>query len=288
MVKKVFIICLLVCITACDKIDLTGVISPGSINVEKRFAQSMEWNDAHPPLVLNVPNDDYQFYVCTDIHTEQTTNNLTKVLNLERNNPNAYFTIILGDLVNVKGAMPTFYNALKYNPTTQLKNDTVLVIAGNHDLFNNQWDDYKTYFGTSTYYITVQTPTAKDLLVFLDTGSGTLGTSQLKWLKNLLENQRNNYRNCIVCSHVNLFRANGSYISSGNFTMEETYELCDIFTKNNVNFFLQGHHHKREIFDFNNVNYLLVETLRDDCSDPGFLILTCGQNNFYDFYKLND
>lgn len=275
------------CLTACDKIDLTGLVSPGSISVNQRFEQSMAWNETHHPLVLNVPVDDYQVYVCTDLHTENTTDNLKKFLNLERNDATAFFSIILGDLINVKGAMPAVYNALLFDSATQQSPDTVFTIAGNHDLYHNQWEDYKRYFGTSSYYLTVQTPNAKDLYIFLDSGSGTLGKEQLKWLKNLLKEKRNSYRNCVVCSHVNLFRTNGAIISSGNFTMEETYEICDILSENRVDFCLQGHHHSREIIDFNNVTYLLVETMQDAASDPGFLIIQHQQKISYKYLKLN-
>ncbi|MDD4848098.1 MAG: metallophosphoesterase [Bacteroidales bacterium] len=286
MVKKVYILLIIACLTSCDKIDFTGVVSPGSISVDQRFEQSMAWNETRHPLVLNVPIDNYQVYVCTDLHTEQTTNNLTHFLNLERNDTTAFFSIILGDLVNVKGAMPTVHKALQFNPASQISSDTVLTIAGNHDLFNNQWEDYKTYFGTSTYYLTVKTPNTQDLFVFLDSGSGTLGRKQLEWLRNLLEDKRSQYRHCIVCSHVNMFRTNGPIVSSGNFTMEETYEICDILSENHVDFFLQGHDHHREIIDFNNVKFLVIETLQDPVEDAGYLVVQCGENMGFQFRKI--
>lgn len=288
MVKKICFLFLITCLAACDKYDFMGMISPGSISVDRRFEQSMAWNETHHPLVLHVPKDDYQVYVCTDLHTEYTTHHLTKFLNLERNDSTACLSIILGDLIHIKGAMSRVYNALTCPSSTQKHCDTVLTIAGNHDLFNDQWEDYKNYFGTSTYYLTIRTPHTQDLFVFLDSGSGTLGRKQIKWLQSLLEEKRELYRHCIVCSHVNLFSNNRPINFSGNFSIEETYEIIDILSKNNVDFFLQGHHHRRDIIDFNKVKYLLIETLKDSFEDAGFLTLQCYQNIGYQYKKLKD
>lgn len=285
MVKKLFYFILLIASTSCN-IDWLGFVSPTSDTVEQRFSQSIAWNNTHPLPQILTPTDNYSFYVGTDIHTEKTVTNLTRFITDMRNDSAAYFGFLIGDLVNEPDAFHTFARALEFDTLTQLKNDTIFTTVGNHDLYFEQWNDYKTYFGTATYWFEVKTPNFQDLFISLDTGNGTLGISQLKWLREILASKRSNYRHCIVFSHTNLFKQDNSQFPTSNMPIEETLEITDLMQKNKVNLFLQGHDHNREITHYKGVLYIIVDALRDDSDNAFYMIATCSDNVDYKFIAI--
>lgn len=285
MVKKLTYCLITLVLTACT-IDWIGLVSPPSDTVEKRFDQSMGWNEAHGFISLDVPVDNYSFYVGTDIHVDTTVRNLTRMVTNLRNDSNAYFGILTGDLVNQPQSFHNFMPALVFNPLTQSRNDTLFATVGNHDLYFNQWVDYKFYWGTSIYWFEVKTPNYQDLYISLDTGSGTLGSKQLKWLRNILSSKRTNYRHCIVYSHTNLFKQNKGLLPPSSMTLEETFEITELMSKHHVNLFLQGHDHNREVLRYKDVLYVIVDAMLDDSKAPFYMIATCGETIDYKFIAL--
>lgn len=285
MVKKITYGLILFVFTACD-MDLIGFVAPTSDTTEQRFEQSLAWNTEHGYASLNVPIDNYKFYVGTDIHTETTVRNITSMVTTLRNDSNAYFGILTGDLVNQKDAFQNLMPALTFNPITQARNDTIFATLGNHDLYFNQWVDYKHYWGTSSYWFEVETPHYQDLFISLDTGNGTLGIKQLKWLRNILESKRTNYRHCIVYTHTNLFKEEESQFPTSNMALEETFELTDLMSKHQVSLFLQGHDHNREVLLYKNVLYIIVDAMLDSSTKPFYMIATCSETIDYKFIAL--
>ena len=176
--------------------------------------------------------------------------------------------------------------ALTFNPLTQERNDTLFATLGNHDLYFNQWEDYKSYWGTASYWFEVKTPKYQDLFISLDTGNGTLGGKQLKWLRTILESKRTNYRHCIVYTHTNLFKEEESQFPTSNMTLEETFEITELMSKHHVNLFLQGHDHNREVLRYKDVLYVIVDAMLDDSKAPFYMIATCGETIDYKFIAL--
>lgn len=285
MVKKITYCLIALVLTACD-MDFIGFIAPTSDTTEQRFEQSLTWNAEHGYTSLNVPIDNYKFYVGTDIHTAISVKNITTLVTALRNDSNAYFGILTGDLVNQKGGFHNLMPALTFNPLTQERNDTLFATLGNHDLYFNQWEDYKSYWGTASYWFEVKTPNYQDLFISLDTGNGTLGGKQLKWLRTILESKRTNYRHCIVYTHTNLFKEEESHFPTSNMTLEETFEITELMSTHHVNLFLQGHDHNREVLRYKDVLYIIVDAMLDDSKAPFYMIATCGETIDYKFIAL--
>lgn len=286
MVKKIAYTILALSLVSCN-VDWFGFVSPTSDTTDRRVAQSLEWNERNGYKTINVPTESYRFYVGSDVHTEKTTHNLDKWLCALRNDTTAYFGIIAGDCVNEPKAFHLFASALHFDSVTQKRNDTVFTTLGNHDLYFEQWNDYKSYFGTSTYWFEVQTPTQKDLFVVLDTGNGTLGTTQFDWLRDLLAARRNSYRHCIVVTHTNLFKNDNSNFPTSEMALEETFKITDLMQKYRVDLYLQGHDHNQEAIVYRNVAYVIVPTMRDDSPNPRYVIGTCGDKVHCDFLKID-
>lgn len=284
MVRKNSVLAFVLLLFSCERYDVAGVISSPSKTVDARFEQSMEWNNQHAEVVLPVPTDDYAFYVATDVHVAKSVAFITDFVTLERNDNDAYFSLILGDMVDEKEAFDLFYSSLMYNSNTQTRNDTLFTVVGNHDLYFNQWNDYARYFATSTYKFVVETPHHKDVYFALDSGSATLGQKQLQWLREQLLESQNTYRKRIVFTHTNFFKNDCSQLFSGNYSESELFELTDLFAQNNMDLVLTGHAHVFSESVYKNVRYLTVGALAESESVPSYLVVHCGERVTYNKY----
>jgi predicted phosphodiesterase len=280
------IIVLAILTTSCDKWNVGGFFAQSGKNVDGRFEESIAYNESHSQVIVSVATDEYIFYAFGDTHVEETTTNLTKMMNLARNDSNAAFIFFLGDFINITGAFNRVKEATAFHPADQQYNKILLTTVGNHDLYFNQWKDYARLFGTSTYVFEVKTPNFCDLYIVLDSGSGTLGAKQLKWLKKMLKEQRAKHRRCIVCSHTNMFKTDNSQTVSGNYALEETNELTSLFADYQVDMYLNGHDHSFGMDKFRKVTYLTAPSMQDYISNPAYLILTVGEQVYFEKKEL--
>lgn len=233
--------------------------------VDDRFVQSDEWNAAHPFKTLVTDSDSYTLLVAGDSHIGGLVN-FNKLVTAARQPGNMGF-VIVGDVVTghksdyltLKNALPDF-NQVPW-----------FLMVGNHDLFFEGWKTFYEYFGSSTYYFSVQTPTASDLYICLDSGGGTFGGKQLAWLKNVLETVRPSYRYCVVFSHVNFFRDHHS--GTTNPLETELEVLLPLFAKDRVNMVINGHDHHRALDKLGITTYLIMDALKDGLPNASFVKL---------------
>ena len=203
-----------------------------------------------------------------------------------RNDENVVVGLLLGDLINQKGSMRIVAEMIDGMQTCgELM--PMMTVVGNHDLFFGQWEDYKRYFGSSTYSFVVYTPNYKDLYIMLDSGGGCHGKKQMDWLRQLLKH-RNEYRHCVVCSHVNIFRTDLSQFVSGNLPLEETYQLLNLLTESKVELYLQGHDHFREEVVYNGVRYVVLDCLKDGMENASWMSLHIGEGLTFDFVEAGE
>jgi len=238
-------------------------MAASSPSVESRYVHSMEWNAANGYSTIKVDDEKYKLYVMTDIHLKTDTDNLDKFVATYCDDMQAApFVLCLGDLIDGKDRFDLFTDHCA--PIISSTSDTIFFTVGNHDLYFGQWSSYKDRFHTSTYYFEVETPSGeKDLYISADSGNGTMGTAQRKWLENLLSEKSEGCRNIIVFTHTHFFMRDYSQNTTGNFTTEETYYLTALFNLYGVNLVLTGHDHKREDTTFKGVRYIIVDALKD-------------------------
>jgi len=263
---KISFIIVLLTITSCLSFDFKGIVYSSS-NVDERFEQSIAWNKANSTKYLKLNSEDYKFIVAGDSHLG-TSENFEKMIK-EANKSDYCFSTIIGDLTN--GFDDDYVYTKKI--IDSLSTNQFFLIAGNHDLYFKGWDLFYKYFGSSSYIVEIETNNSKDLLIFLDTGSATLGKSQMEWLKDILETTRKNYRNCMIFSHVNLFRVNGHKTTSTNFLTEELNALMNLFYDNNVDYVFSGHDHQRYTIDFGKTKYITLDALKDVAKNASYLIV---------------
>lgn len=268
-----YIISIIVAIScvACDKYDFQGFfVSPSKERVNKRFEQSIEYNEKHlNDTLIATQNENYRFYVASDVHVKTTAEHLALFIDIASNDKQSLYTAILGDITDQIGGLQIAYDTIENHKTTSI----VRTVAGNHDIYFDQWAEYFNLFGSSTYYFIVKTPTASDLFIALDSSSGTLGKKQMDWLHQILEEKRSQHRNCVIMTHTHFFDRDMSQFPTGNYSIEETAMLTDLFTKHNVNLVICGHDHQNENYKFNNVTYLVLDDIQDLDTEPTYFII---------------
>ena len=283
--------------TSCNHLDIPGMVINRS-DTEERVNDWIDYNVQNgEPVIENVP-DTYLVYSSSDPHycasdsiiPQGENDRLYHYITAERNDPQAVFSILIGDLANEKGENP--YNmvdaSMRYNAETQAKNDPCFPTIGNHDVYFDCAKWFKKHYHTSTYTVTVKTVGGfKDLFVFLDSGNGTHGKRQMDWLKEKLSH-RKEYRNCVVISHCWLFRTSYNYTTTpaANLPLDEQYAFMDLMSQNNVSLVVMGHFHMREHREFNGIEYVMTDNLNEGALKPSYMVMSCGDKVSYEYHEL--
>lgn len=262
---------------ACDKYDIQGFfMSPSKERVNERFDQSIAYNTDHQEDTLVVADGEgYLFYTAADVHVKKTAEHLARYIDIARDDDGALFATVLGDITDQKGGLKIAHDTIENHKGESI----VRVLAGNHDIYFDQWAEYYDLFGSSTYYFVVKTPTASDLFIALDSSCGSLGKRQMRWLEDVLIEKRGAHRHCIVMTHTHFFDRDMSQFPTGNFSIEETAVLTNLFTKYDVNLVISGHDHHNENYDFNGVKYLVLDDIQDLDSEPTYFIVSVTSEN---------
>lgn len=277
MVKRFVALGVLVALVGCNTFDIKGLFVPTSDLVGTRFEQSMVKNENKPVATIKA-SEEYLFYVCTDPHIAHTADNLTIFNDALRNDSEALFGLVLGDLSDRRNNHPRYVESIAYNPAKHTHNHPIFNVLGNHDLYFDGWDRYLELVGPSVYWFDVEFDGGRDLFLVLDSATGSLGLEQTRWMKGFLAEKRNDYRNCIILKHTNLFYTDNSQNTSGNMPLEESVALLDLWSEYNVTLVLQGHDHTREDLTYGGVRYTIVGTIRDECDAPEYLKVTVTPN----------
>lgn len=286
--NRIWLFVLMFFLTSCSKnIDYLGLFYTINESPDERFAQSMSYNDEHGyDKITGVP-DDYEVYVMSDIHVDFSTDNLDRfVSDYLADSVAAPFALCLGDLINATDHWDYFDEHVKPVSDAGRK---IYYTVGNHDLYFDQWPEFRSRYHTSTYWFEVQTVgNFKDLYISIDSGNGTLGVDQRDWLEDVLREKKNQgYRHTIVYTHTHFFKKDTSQGHTSNFNLEETYDLLDLFDRYDVSLVLQGHSHSRDLTTFKDVVYLRVDSLEDHYPDAYYTILNVGNHINFEFIKVN-
>ena len=281
----------------CNRLDIAGMVVNRS-DTEERVADWLDYNTQNPMQVIeNVP-DEYRFYSTSDSHCSSRDDfelqgpkdRLYKYVTTERNDSNAIFSLLVGDIANESGDVGYIRAeaSMRFNAETQIKNDPCFPVIGNHDVYFDCAKFYKQYFHTSTYTVTVKTVGGfQDLYIILDSGNGTHGKRQLDWLEEQLS-YRADYRHCFVISHNWLFRTSYNYTTTpaANLPQDEQYAFMDLMSRSNVELVLMGHFHAREQRQFGGVQYVMTDNLNDG-GKPSYLVVNVGEKVTYAYEELS-
>ncbi len=274
---------------SCNRLDVLGMVVNRS-DTEERVADWLDWNAQHAPFVLDSIPDHYTFYSCSDSHVNDNNDRLTAYVTAERNDPEAAFSIVAGDLANESGENPYILceEAMRFDPAVHVDDDPCYPIIGNHDVYFDCAEYFKKHFHTSTYTVTVNTVGGfKDLFVFLDSGNGTHGKRQMDWLEEQL-GHRSDYRYCFVISHNWMFRTTYNYTTTpaANLPEDEQYAFMDLMSRFKVDMVIMGHFHYRDHKTFYGVPYVMTDNLNEGKNQPSYLVVRCADKVTYEYREL--
>lgn len=271
MVRRFLLCAALFAAAACSGIpdlDLVNMVLPLGVDVNTRVAESLAWDEANAPVNINVAPVGYRFAVCSDVHANPGEK--PQRFSAFMNGDYGEFYLMLGDLVGKTGGMDVAYS--------EMAGTTGFVVVGNHDLFFHNWEAWRQYFNTSTYYFTVTSTASKDLFIMLDSASGTLGEKQTDWLRGVFRDIRPGCDRCFVATHTNILKTDNSQTPSSNFPLEETWLLLDLFARNGVSVVFTGHDHCRDVSVFNGVTYVTLDDIKDSTPNASYLMVSVPAN----------
>lgn len=260
-------------------VDLTGWIRSAD-RAEDRFKASEAINATKPFKQLFIEQENYQIIVAADVHIGTTENFSILIDNALQ--PGITALVLAGDITS--GKEEDYNKLIDLLPSnTQLPS---FLMVGNHELYFDGWEHFYRFFGSSVYYFSIETPTRKDLYICLDSGGGTLGESQLGWLKRQLKDVRGDYDLCVVLTHNNFFR--NRFTNSTTPNTEEVLLLMDWFERYKVNMVVMGHDHVRAENKLGNTLYLTLDALKDGVSNASYVVLERSTSGLqYRFIPLN-
>ena len=259
--------------------DLTGFIR-STDRIEDRYKISMEYNSVNQFRKLSSETETYSMLIAADAHLGDTLN-LAHFLK-QGDNDGVKALVLVGDIVTGKEKDYMVLEDLLASHNSK----PVFMLTGNHELYFDGWKHFNRLFGSSVYYFSVETGNSEDLFICLDSGSGSIGKSQMRWLRDLLDENRNNYRNCIVLTHNNFFR--NRFTTLTNPPENEVIKLMDMFLEYDVNMVVMGHDHVRAENHFGNTKYITMDALADYNNKASYLKLSFSANGLsYEFISLH-
>ena len=283
-----FVLCTLslcTCSNDDSTLDMKGMFSPQGPTVKTRFANSMDYNQSRGEIHLDMAQDNYRIYVCTDSHiTRKTHRNLDYFIAQYKAAAGPKMALLLGDIIDAQKNYPCADSIVHYAGQTAA--DTLFLTLGNHDIYFKQWDIYRSYFGTSVYWFDTRNGAKLlDLFICLDSAEGSIGPDQLNWLKNLLAaKSQETYRHIIVFTHTHIWKLDVSQGHTSNYALEETYELTDVLGRYGVDYVWCGHQHARQSLIFKDVQYLVLNATKDSERGQSYMIADMSDAIIYHYY----
>lgn len=289
MKKEIYLVVMMAVCGGCTDSAVTGIIRGTSERANTRFEQSMTWNEAQGYSAIET-KEEYVVYACGDTHVEAPSKSFTRFVMDYKADPNCPFALHVGDIIDANNQFSIYFSQAAQQPEGYVAGkDTMFYALGNHDIYYGQWDEYRKYKASTTYYFFTQTQSGEplDLFICIDTAEGTLGTDALAWLKKVLEKAKGEqWRHIVVMTHTNFFRHDRSQQFTSNLAMEETYELTYWFKKYGVEMVISGHDHYREVQDYSGVKYITLDALKDDLESSSYLKLTMGEKIVMDWVEV--
>ena len=266
------------------RLDMVGMFAGSSPTIDKRFEQSMQYNQQAGYATIHALSDNYRVYVCTDTHIHKTRTRWEYFVATYHADSLCPVAVHLGDIIDATTDFAYVEDVLKstFLPT---KSDTLMAVCGNHDIYFKQWEKFIKAFKTSSYYFVVTTPTGKkDLFVVFDSADGTVGSKQLDWLRETLTwAEKQDFRHIVACTHTHFFKRDNSQGHTSNYTLEETYALLNLFTQHGVEMIWFGHDHSREITQVKGMTCIVVDSMKDEDKEPYYMLVTMGEKMDYEF-----
>ncbi len=212
-------------------------LSITSSAVGDRFQESIDGKTK--PIVLPRVKDPrhFSFLWLTDMHIRPDKKDYFDKLGNFATKSHASFVITSGDITD-EGTSED-YDEVVFKAKQNLPVPLYSAL-GNHDLYNDGWDEFKDNIGPSTAVFKF----GNTMFMIIDTATCEVGADQMDWIEDKLDDVDAKHK--IIFSHICLY----------NRTAELPIILCDpderarllgLLKKYEVEYFLCGHGHYAEV-----------------------------------------
>lgn len=244
---KIFLTAVILSAVSCGFVDVLGVISSRSQNVRERFIDKDNLPVILPPDVAD--NSNFSFLVISDLHYYEGDENYFKDISDDVRFNDISFIVVCGDVA--QSGLRYQYDYL----AEDLKNINVpaYYVIGNHDLYNNGYDEWRNILGRTVYEFKI----GDNHFIFTDTANGTIGSDQKNWIIDTLS--ASDSINKFVFSHYSPTDKEFQSPTALSYP-EEAYFLYDVLDKFDVKYYICGHLHFYDEKEIRGVKYIIVNT----------------------------
>jgi len=217
-----------------------------SVNAKELSEMSKAY---HPDLLEKPLPESYSFLIITDPHIKNDNHRRLEKLPAACL-PTDSFVVFTGDATTTgsKEELSLFSFYIKKMPIP------VYPVIGNHDIYRNNWHTWIEAMGKSVYRIDSGSTT----LIMLDSANGILGSRQIDWLEQQLQNIN---KHVFIFSHCNFFIPRGTVIQQFS-NLTERNRVINICA-NKVEAVFTGHSHKLYSHVAKGVPYVNMDDFRD-------------------------
>jgi predicted phosphodiesterase len=191
--------------------------------------------------------DEYSFIVLADTHIiNGSAHGLEKLQGVITADSNIKFVVVTGDITQCGN----IEDIERFTRIADSLGVPCYPVIGNHDIYFDNWINWKILIGSTCYRIDGGTAT----LFILDSANAYFGKDQLDWLEKGLNSANGRI---FIFSHANLFVK--SPVDIQQFTdARERARICSIL-RDRADVMFTGHLHKRIMKELGGVKYLSIE-----------------------------
>ncbi|MBY0371252.1 metallophosphoesterase [bacterium] len=216
---------------------------------EGRVAQSLAVA-ADTEFIFNTsPANQFTFAMVGDLHIGQAeTSRLGRILDAAAGE-GAEFILFLGDIVDAgkRDDVAAFHQEIANRGWT----GKTFSVAGNHDIFEDGWDNYRELTGPSTYTFKA----GNSRFIALDTADATLGEAQINWLRQTIDSAAED--NIFLFSHyLPVIPGQSTYLKLASET--ESLRLMALATQKGVRGWFGAHYHSYMQAKIAGVDYVVA------------------------------
>lgn len=242
IIKFISALLTILTLSACEYLDGGSIL--GSLPVNERFDDRNNRTNFSAPVVD--ASKPYNFAVISDTHYYKTNPEYFRKISEKVSENKISFIILLGDITQAGTAAQ--FRMVKDDLNNL--NIPYYPVIGNHDIYNNGYDNYKRVFGRTVYSFDI----GGTRFIFTDTANGLLGGGQKDWLTKRL---KAHMRIKLVFTHYSPIDDD---LQSFTATPEpeESASVIALNDKYDTNCFISGHLHNYRERTVRGTRYLIV------------------------------
>lgn len=213
-----------------------------------RFSESRSLNGPTLSIALADPGT-FSFVAVGDLHVGGgDTDRLSRILDGAEAGGDS-FLVLLGDIAD-KGVKSDF-EAVRTLLEGRGWWERTLFAIGNHDIFDEGWENYRQVVGPSYYSVDI----GRSRFLSVDTADGYVGDGQRRWLEEQLARPALDHT-FVVSHYLPVIPGQQTYLKLASAT--QSLELMELASQHGLTAWLGGHYHSYVLGQVKGVDYLVA------------------------------